>query len=287
MNATTTNLLNLDDTALKTAINLGVALADAKQFDLGQEGTGLPAVLVPAGYEIKTFPELREWPQRIEQAVIADTPDAWLGYWNRYANPSSTAFFDVRQARLVGILDYHDEQKSGNQPECAHFGDHRVLYVCPKTPEWTRWLDKNGKRMKQDEMALFIEDAIPDITSPPGAEMLEIVRTLQASNKLNFRSAIRLDNGETQFVYEENLEGKAGTKGQLKIPHSLQLGIRLFEGGPGYALEARFRYTIKDGALTMWYDLVRPERAHELAVMEAYAQIETGLTTGHLYRGTP
>lgn len=273
--------MNNDNNSIKDAIDLAIAYNQTKGFDIN----GTPAVLVPVGYVLQTFPKNRNFPQRVEQTVSTDTAADWLLYWNRFACSISTAFFDVRNARLVGLLDYHADLEPG--ADAANWCLHRVIHECPLTPEWQRWKSNNGKAMNQVEFSRFIEDAVPDITSPSGADMLEIATSLQVHNKVNFRQAIRLDNGETQLTYEDNIEGKAGAKGQLKIPQTITLGVRLFEGGPGYALDARFRYSIKDGQLAMWYDLVRPERVHEAAVLDVLELIKTGMTAGHLLRGRP
>lgn len=266
---------------IQDAVNLALAYSEHKQFDINDT----PAVLVPYGCELRQFPEYRDFPPRVKQDVIFDTAIDWVEYWNRFAGCESTAFFDVRAARLVGLIDYHIPR--GEAPAAANWCLHRVIHECPITPEWKRRQERNGKPMSQVEFSRFIEDAVPDITNPSGAEMLEIASSLQVHNKVNFRQATRLDNGETQFTYEENIEGKAGAKGQLKIPQTITLGLRLFEGGPGYSLEARFRYSIKDGALAMWYELVRPERVHEAAVLDVMEQVKTGMIAGHLLRGRP
>jgi uncharacterized protein YfdQ (DUF2303 family) len=263
-------------TDIQDVIDLAFSASEHKDFLIDET----PAVLIPKGYELRTFPEARDYPRHTEQTVTTDTAIDWLAYWNRFADQHSTAFFDVQAARLIGVMDYHS-------PSSADWCRHQVVYECPVTPEWQRWKNNDGKRMNQAEFARFIEDAIPDITDPSGAEMLEIATSLQVHNKSFFRQAMRLDNDETQFTYEENLEGKAGAKGQLTIPQTITLGVRLFQGGPGYALEARFRYSLKDGGLTMWYDLVRPERVHEAAVLEVLEQIKMGMTAGHLLRGRP
>ena len=254
MNDTNTN--NIHD-----VINLAMSASEAKHFNIELADTDLPAVLVPEGYELKTFPEHRSQKPRVEDTVEVETVEAWLNYWNQFADTQSIAFFNLSGGFLDGIIDYHATGDLGRGNWCKH----RVIYRCPQTPEWKRWSNNSGVSMNQQVFARFIEDAVPDITEPAGAEMLEIASSLQAHNKVNFRQAIRLDNGETQFTYEENIEGKAGAKGQLKITQIIKIGIRLFEGGPGYEVEARFRYSIKDGNLAMWYDLVRPERVHEAA----------------------
>lgn len=279
--------MNVLSENMKTLMNLALAYAEGKQFAIPSHIEDTPALLVPEGFKLQTFEEHRQSPLRIKQTVAADTVQSWLDYWNRFAKPHSTALFDLNAAKLMGILDYHQSSTDYDKPSFS-FPDwlnHRVIYECPMTPEWKRWQEHSGKPLDQAAFARLIEDGVPDITDPTGAEMLEIATSLTVHNKVNFRQAIRLDNGETQFTYEENLEGQAGPKGQLKIPQTITLGIRLFEGGPGYAVEARFRYSIKDGKLSMWYDLVRPERVHEDAVLNIFQEIQQGMRVGHLLRG--
>lgn len=245
---------------------------------------GMPAVIAPDGYRVTTFPELLDRPLRLAQSIDATDAQSWLDYWNRFAEDHSTVFFDVKRAKLLGILDYHTPLD-----DCAVMPshcEHRVAYAFPQTVEWQRWQANSGKRMSQIDFAGFIEDAIPDIVSPTGADLLEIVTTLQAKTDITFASATRLDNGQVQFVYQEDIKGTAGAKGTLKIPDTLQLGIRLFQGMTAYALEARFRYRIKDGGVTLWYDLVRPERIVEDAMNQVYDQIKSGMQAGHLIKAT-
>lgn len=275
-----------DSNNIKEAVNLALAFNEGKSFQVELGVEDIPAVMVPEGFNLRIFPDHRRFLPRIEQTIELDTPEAWLAYWHRFASPGSTALFDHKAARLVGYVDYHESAgDSGHGIEQARWAQHQVIYQCPVTPEWKKWRDNSGKMMNQSDFAGFIEDGIPDITEPTGADMLEVATSLQVHNKVNFRQALRLDNGETQFTYEDNIEGKAGAKGQLKIPHTIHLGLRLFEGGPGYALEARFRYTIKDGQLHMRYDLVRPERVHDVAVGDVYDRISAEFKIGQLLRG--
>ena len=51
-------------------------------------------------------------------------------------------------------------------------------------------------------------------------------------------------------------------------------------------LEARFRYRVKDGRLTMSYELIRAHKAHEAAVKATYEEIKDGMNAGTLLRGS-
>lgn len=267
-----------ENNILETALDFMSSSRPDRQISIN----GLPSVIVPRDYQVETFPETLDRPLRLAQSIEATDAQSWLDYWNRFADDHSTAFFNQKIGKLLGILDYH-ETLDDDAPLPRH-GEHRVAYAFPQTVEWQRWQSHSGKPMGQADFALFIEDAIPDIVSPPGADLLEIVTTLQAKTGITFASATRLDNGQVQFVYQEDIKGTAGAKGTLKIPDTLQLGIRLFQGMAAYAIEARFRYRIKDGGVTFWYDLVRPERIVEDAMGQVYDQIKAGMQRGQLIK---
>lgn len=116
--------------------------------------------------------------------------------------------------------------------------------------------------------------------------MLEISRSLEAKKKVNFASGLRLSNGQNELTYDEQISGTAA-KGKLNVPELFTIGIPVLEGGIKYAVEARLRYRIADGGrLTMWFELVRPHKIVEDAVLAVWKEIEdkTGLM---IFNGKP
>lgn len=57
-------------------------------------------------------------------------------------------------------------------------------------------------------------------------------------------------------------------------PENIRLAIRPFRGAERYELDARFRFRINNGQLTMWYDLKRPEKVFETAIAGELTSIE-------------
>lgn len=265
---------------ITAARNLADATSPDRLFDID----GTPAVIIPEGYQLKIFADHRPYPIRIVQAITATDLQSWLDYWNRFADAESTAFFDNQNGAILGILDYHEVAEPEN---AARHGSHRISYTFPKTTECARWEGYNGKPMNQVDFARFIEDVIPDILEPSGAYMLEVATTLQAKTNINFAKGVRLDNGQTQLLYQEEVKGSAGVNGRLDIPQTIKLAYRLFKGGDAYQFEARFRYRIQNGDLTLWYELVRPERIFEAAMDDALAKVKAGMVNGHIITGTP
>lgn len=168
----------------------------------------------------------------------------------------------------------HDQVEAG-------WRDHTAFYECPLSAEWKAWSKANKNLFEQAEFAQFIEDNLPDIVEPSGADMLEISRTLEAKKKINFASGIRLSNGQQELTYEEQVAGTA-SKGKLQIPEVFKIGIPVLEGGPRYSVQARLRYRIDGGALVMWFDLLRPHKIIEDAVLAVWKDIEAGTGTAIL-----
>lgn len=151
--------------------------------------------------------------------------------------------------------------------------DHRATFKAEFTPEFARWSQNNGKDMGQTEFAEFVEDNLADITEPSAQALLEVATTIQAKTGINFSSAKRLQDGQTQITYTENIEASAGAGGAMQIPKDFALGLRIFRNGEGYRLRARLKYRLHAGAVKFRYELDRPERAVEDAFAGYVAEL--------------
>lgn len=94
-----------------------------------------------------------------------------------------------------------------------------------------------------------------------------------------------LANGQVDFKYQEEIQGSAGANGNIKVPERFFIGIPVFEGGDPYKLEAKLRWRLNDGKLTMWFELVRDHKVLEAAFQDIWKKIaeETQIT---IYRGS-
>ena len=241
----------------------------------------IPFLIKKNGFEFKDLSTLLDAPQFIDDTAQLSDVDSFIEYYNRFCNDDSTIYYDIENAAFNAVIDHHHND---GQPE---WGKHIAKYTCPKTPEWKSWLNGSGAKMDQEAFSLFIEDNLNEILEPTGTQMLDVVSSLEATKNVNFRSALRLDNGQTQLNYVENIEGQAGTNGQLSIPSTIKLGMRLFAGGEGYEIDARFRYRIKNGSLIMWYELIRPHKVNEAAIEGILSIVKEKMNKGYLLNGSP
>lgn len=262
-------------------------------FDLGREHNptelveinGTPCLVIPNDHELKQLDSLRQFPMRIEKTLSVTDHKSFTDYFNRFATPDSTILVDLEKHKFLGILDHHADTAGTQDEEMIRPRNckHMVAYDCPLTPEAKRWLEMDKKSMSQAEFAYFIETGMLEISEPSAAEMLEIATTLSAKTAVDFRSGIRLDNGQVQLTYNEEVQGSAGAAGQLKIPSKIVLVLQLFRGDEtAYRIEANFRYRLNSGKLSMHYELVRPHVALEDAVAQIAEKIRSSKITGHM-----
>lgn len=254
----------------ETIADLALATSEIRRAADGST----PFVVIPKGANLLDLEKLLPHPARKRGSAILHDAASFVAYVNAHKTAGTRLFANANAnaPAFLAILDHHSDG-DGDPGWCGHWAD----YACPKSLEWIAWMGANKKEMGQEQFAQFLEDNLPDIIDPVGADVLTVAQSLEATTKVRFGSAIRLDNGQRQLIYEEAIEGSAN-RGTMKIPAAFTIAIPPFQGSPRFKLMARLRYRIpKDGgALTLWYDLHRPEKVIEVAFFDELALIRDG-----------
>lgn len=212
-------------------------------------------------------------------------------------NPGFTAVFNGNEAQNLvkasGEVVAMPLDADGARPG---WGDYKATYACPYSPEWKVWSEANGKRMSQHDFASFMEDNFFDVVQPAatfdpyvavwpnGNDMLAVSRGLEAKTDVRFASAVRLDNGQVRFKYEEDVSGSV-QDGLMEVPQKFAVGIPVFAGTSPWQVIAKLRYRIERGGLSMWFDFERLFKITERAFDEARAEIAAG-TSVPIYLGS-
>lgn len=198
-------------------------------------------------------------PHRKNGTVVLSDIDSFLKFVADQAKAESCYIYAHPDTRtLTAVLNDH-AQGDANIPG---WRDFRVSYTAELSREFAGWHKNDRKPMDQEEFAIFLEDNVADISEPTGETMLQVALTLQAKTEVNFSSHRRLDNGQVQLSYTENIEARAGA-GDVMIPREFALGLRLFKNGDGYKVRARLKYRLSAGKVKFWYELDRVENAIE------------------------
>lgn len=257
----------IDNTFIEAVQATGAALVAVRSTD------GIRPYMVNSSQQVvPVADELLAKPWRLAQKVNTFEPQSFTHYFTDYCNEDSRIFVDGAAPAIVGVIDYHKAVMNE-----ADWAQHRVHYVFRHTDEWKAWSGLNAKPLPQAVFAQFIEDNLPDIISPNHADMLELSRTLEAKKNVNFSSAVRLQTSEVQFIYQEEIRGTA-SNGTIDIPEKFKIEIAPYEGSAKAIIDCRFRYSLKEGALTVRYEMVRPQKVLDAAILAVVEQIRQGVS---------
>ena len=244
--------------------------ADAEHIIEVAEAAATPAVLsteeiqsvvVPNGGELRVLDleSKRATPRRKRGELVFWDSASFSAYVNVHKGDGTNLLLDDRVPQVVGVLN-------GDSASSAGWGDHKAVLAFRKTDAWTRWLALNENFVEQEQFAEHIERNLVDIVDPTGADLLELAQTFEATTSAEFRSQKRLANGQRQFTYSENIEGKGGANGQLEIPETFKLAVAPFEGCEPYGVTARLRFRLNAGHLKLGYVIDNPRDIETQAV---------------------
>lgn len=204
-------------------------------------------------------------PNRKQGTVHLGDVTSFVSYVREQADPLSCYIYADPDARtLTAVLN----ENSSADAEAAGWRDFRAVCKAELSREFDGWMRSNKKVMEQEDFAIFLEDNIADIVEPSGEVMMAVALTLEAKTEVSFSSARRLDNGQVQLAYTENIDARAGA-GAVDIPRDFAIGVRLFKNGDAYRVRARLKYRLASSKVKFWYELDRPENVIEDA-FEAY-----------------
>lgn len=249
----------------------------------GRGGPAVPVMVVGTKQKVvdlSTF--VPKNPDRIRAVVKINSVASFAAYVAERKTAHTRIFANVLTApyTFTAIMDYHEV--GGQVPAwCAH----EAILTLTESREWKTWASKNDTAMRQEEFALFVEQNVADIVSPDGATMLELALSLEASQGVEFRNKLNLQNGDIGLVCDQQTNMKAGRDGQIRIPGEITLRLAPFRGMPAMEVKARFRTVLRPPNISLGYQLIRAEAMLDDVVAKAADQIatETGVT---IYSGS-
>lgn len=252
--------------------------------DLGDDRAMLRRRTADGGYEWLQVDKRAEWegPRRAKGTIVVHDASSFVVAVNELATEVAfcIVYRDETSSKLVAVLN---ERTIAGEPG---WRDHRVELELTPTPEWVAW--KGGAGLgSQERFAERIEDGLPEIVEPAAATMLEIAESFHATVGASFQRGARNRDGAASFVYTEQIDAKAGAAGDLTIPGTFVIVVRPFYGADSYRVEARLRYRLKAGELSIGYDLVRPAEVERDAFAGIAGQVADELSTATHLAGRP
>lgn len=226
---------------------------------------GRQIALLPQNFKAevvsKTTP-LLPIPERIVANRAFHDGDSFARYIVRHKTADSLLLADVRNGKVVALLDYH-----GVATPAAV--DHKAGWQVPFSEEFKAWSGFVGKLHDQATFIRFVEENANDIAQPDPARMLEIARDFSVDKSVKFQSSKRLQNGDRALVYVE----ESNVKGTVAIPEKVTFRMPIYYGEEAIEFDAWFRYRINEGALSLGFEFHRIEPVKQAAFKAAVHRV--------------
>lgn len=277
-------------TAAELGRMLAVAQADPRTVD-GLDDCPYIVLRDADGKErIEWLKEKNEPPHRKTGTVKLNDAESFIAYYEIHGN-GAPVYASMEPLRFLAVLNEHTKDKAG-------YRDHRALFTVTHSKEWTTWTKHSGQGAafnSNEGFALFLEDNAPDIVQPSSAEMLAIALNFRIKADVAFSVAQRLTDGRINLGYSNMVDASAEAPAapgasavKLTIPEKFTIEVPVFAGlaAPRYQVDARFRYRLREGKLTLWYELERPHKVVEAAFEELWESIKAG-TNATILHGSP
>lgn len=261
------------DTEVKAIAGLAGALGGARQADRD----AAPFAVIPEGYKLESLEHTLRAPIRKRAKVVATDADSFIYYTKKHGSLDNCTIYaeivpDISRCYLEAIIDDH-----GADVDAQQWREHRCTFEPALSMEWKRWTSKNYQPFTQADFATWLEDNLPDVAAvdgmPSGADILQMALGLELNADKRLRSKINLQTGGLHFEFVDDEDKDTRTK--MQFFERFTLGLPVFEGSTNaYPLEARLKYREKDGKVTFWYELIRPDRVFKTAVADELGRIK-------------
>jgi len=254
----------------------------------GEADDFIAHLVVPKGFQsIQIDSErLLPSPRRAKGTMHLFDLASFVAYVSQFKTVATAVWcnFDAEKSTLAFTAIFDDN--SADEPG---WREHRAVFEPKLSPEWKMWIGKNKQVQNQVDFAEFIEANGDDIASQPGMptslEMLTMATEFVARQDQLLKSTVRLQSGGVNLQYVADPD--KGTVEQMKLFEKFTLGLPVFAFGSSYPLVARLRYRPRDGRVTFFYELVRPDAVHHTAALELIASVQSSVGEVPVRIGTP
>ncbi|WP_367128284.1 DUF2303 family protein [Saccharothrix sp. HUAS TT1] len=215
-------------------------------------------------------------PLRQRGEVAIHDPADFVQFVNQLANVNghrTRVYADVDRNQVVAVFDDHGEDGQ------AGWRQHRAILALKPDADWQLWAAADGRLVRQDVFASFLEDVAHTVVSPDAATMWEVATSFRAARRADFSSEINVQNGDVQLTYKEETDAKAGRtrSGDVEIPKEFTVRIAPWRGVDPVDVTARLRYHVDQGHLGIGFSLLRADRAKDDAFATLLARVREAL----------
>lgn len=224
----------------KTLLEAGRAQGEPIALKNGQ-----PVVVVPNDYKELSLEQYLSNPISKRGLVAFSTLESFTRYVNLHKEEGTIILLPLVTPSATAIFDHHTAKGAG-------WGRHKASFVPLQTDAWKAWLLNNKTWLPQLRFAEFLEERALDVSEPSPADFKQMALTLEATKEVQFKSGLKLSNGDVQLNYQNTTTAKSG---QMEFPTDFVVRLQPLTGQPPITVQAFLRYRLEEGRISFKYEL--------------------------------
>ena len=210
---------------------------------VAREEAGEAIAIIPGGMKAIDLAQFSDNPRRVQQSVSFQCLQSMFEYVEAQIGGSEAKpiiMVDGESKRVDAVIN-------GWTETAPTHGDHIAYYAAKRSPDFLLWLTIVGTKYTQDDFCKMLKRQRRVVTSPGGAELLELVENLRLSSNATITSTG--SNGRvTAMSFDRQVTAKSrqSAHGEVLIPQSIKIEVSPIEGSTPVPIELDMDVTIND-----------------------------------------
>ncbi len=253
--------MDVTQEAIKEIAGLAVGAVKVDAIEIH----GIPAIVKysPDGPTVELRPDLLDKPRMIQESVSFSEMASFGLYFNRFKSDGSVLFGSRDSKRVSATFDYH---APGKPDWCQHTA---TLQFVPDK-DWERWTKASQSKMSQEDFSRFIEEMRHTIVSPPAADLVDIVSSMEVSVGAEFKRSVNRVNGTVQFTYNQDQKIQ-----NVVVPEKITVRVPVFRGGTPCEFDATLHWRVSEGGtLSLSYAMIRPDMTMDAQLVVEFERVK-------------
>ncbi len=227
-------------------------------------------------------------PRRRTGTANMQAIDSFADHVNRFKSAESAIFADPTARKFVAVLNYHDAG-AGAEPA---WNDHRTIYPCPFSVEWSAWGGGRPQSGDQDQFAAFLDAHDRDLGAnlkdadgnpyPSPADLISLALSLETYSDKKAKRERDPRTGRISVSFSE----ESGVKGNVVIPPAFGIKIPVFDDSEPSAIEVRLRVQVDDGDASFQWQIHDSDKVLRAAFRGLIERVK-GATDLPVFVGNP
>ena len=183
-------------------------------------------VLLPHDCGVESLERFQDAPNTHRGVARLGRVESFIEYVKAYKGDGAALYVNESPGGgALVIIDTIFDHRSKDQPRWERFGAN---FEVNPSRQYREWAGINGKSLGPDVFARFLHSNRNDVIEPQAGKLIEILRDIRGTAKVEFTEAVDEWTGAKSAMYAETIKLKGG-KADVDVPTGFTIAIPVYD----------------------------------------------------------